>query len=611
MKKIDSNYAIQYRGKLKDYNLNNYIHSSDNGYWEAEGVQVNEANNFPFSDVTTIANYNSTLQIPDELLDIERHLRRVRRTRNIKERIIRLDFSDDMNEVTNYPVEDNYWNNDVLPPADYYPVKGILEVQSDNDLTIQTFHRLPDGSVWTRSYDNNTKSWTTWASEVPSILKEDEAVKSYNSTYNSYSQARYMESGYERGYTGYSPLNNHNYSVDTLSGISKRQLYQGKIKTKDGKEIDELSILNHFNKFNGTMTDIELLQYIHKKVVDYINERFTKNKATRPQGSYITLGNTVLDIPEFYSKDEFTKEFKASQGETPSKYILKRSGRLPNVAIPPVVRSKFYLKNNNLDLERIFKVWKREPDIPMSVAEIEGGVWTRNNLANMSINNPFLIKNTENFTPDGRVFTFELFGKDIPLLYNDDRGFMRNYLNRNTNNMRNNHPIEWSSYHKPLLKDKGILQGVVSTILDLYGYKYGDPSPIIGGRTGVPEYRFEVPNTKKMYDKIGTYIEDDNSFEDYRDLVSAITLKVERVNEGTPSESFLSSTDYIYIQVDNYFENRVFPISGYNSKFTNGNFIERGIRVTYKKGDNNLDYIYVYAVYDKSYAFRFEVIVEQ
>ena len=247
----------------------------------------------------------------------------------------------------------------------------------------------------------------------------------------------------------------------------------------------------------------------------------------------------------------------------------------------------------------------------MNVGEIEGGMWTRPNLANMSINNPFLIKNTENITPDGRVFTFELFGRDIPILYNDDRGFMRNYLNRNVNHMRGNHSIEWSSYHKPLMKDKGILQGVVSTVLDLYGYKYGDPSPIIGGRTGVPEYRFEVPNTKKMYEKIGTYVEDDTSFEDYRDLVSAITLKVERVNEGTPSESFLSSTDYIYIQVDDYFENRVFPISGYNSKFLNGNFIERGIRVTYKKGDNNLDYIYVYAVDDKSYAFRFEVIVEQ
>ena len=50
-------------------------------------------------------------------------------------------------------------------------ITGVLEILSDNDLTIQTFHRFPDESTWIRSYDAGKNKWSTWAAEVPSYLE--------------------------------------------------------------------------------------------------------------------------------------------------------------------------------------------------------------------------------------------------------------------------------------------------------------------------------------------------------------------------------------------------------------------------------------------------------
>ena len=55
-------------------------------------------------------------------------------------------------------------------------ITGIVEILSDNDLVIQTFHRSPDETTWVRSYNYATNEWTTWASEIPSFLHTNDPV---------------------------------------------------------------------------------------------------------------------------------------------------------------------------------------------------------------------------------------------------------------------------------------------------------------------------------------------------------------------------------------------------------------------------------------------------
>lgn len=75
-------------------------------------------------------------------------------------------------------------------------ITGVFEVLSDDDLVIQTFHRFPDESTWVRSYDYNTKKWTTWASEIPSFLHTNPEVqpRNFNSEYTTYTPDTAYES---------------------------------------------------------------------------------------------------------------------------------------------------------------------------------------------------------------------------------------------------------------------------------------------------------------------------------------------------------------------------------------------------------------------------------
>ena len=56
-------------------------------------------------------------------------------------------------------------------------ITGIVEILSDNDLVIQTFHRSPDETTWVRSYNYATNEWTTWASEIPSFLHTNAPIE--------------------------------------------------------------------------------------------------------------------------------------------------------------------------------------------------------------------------------------------------------------------------------------------------------------------------------------------------------------------------------------------------------------------------------------------------
>ena len=612
MKKIDSNFAIQYRGKLKDYNLNKYTHSYDNGYWEASGRQINDSNRFPFDDVNLISEYQNTIEIPDELLDVERHLDRVNRYRNDIEKDRKFNETDDISSVLNADVEKFYWgDNDNPIPDDFYPVQGIFEVQSDDDFTVQTFHRLPDGSVWTRSYDRKTDTWTEWASEVPSILLPDSTAATYISEYNEYREPSHVgERGIaytESGDTGFSPINNHKFD-ELENNHAPRQFYQMPIKTKTNGQDESLNIFNHYHKFNGTLTDIEVLQYINDKALNYLSMRRAKNEREE-SSEYPMIGGAKLNIPNFWTLDEINKFIKQRKDGF---YTLKKKGLITK---PMTIASRFYIKDD-LPITHLQTVWTVDGN-PFSLNDLNQGTWLKKDKEKLSIM-PKINTNNYHSSYGGKAFNdmnkftyMNIFGSST-IDYMTDEEVMNSYLNPDRNNLKSNrYGARWKSYHKPMIKEDGVLKGIVSTVNELFGFKYGEPSNIIGGRTGIPEYRFEIPNTRKMFDKIGTYIDDDSSYEDYTELVSAIILKVNRVNEDESKEEFFTGTEYIYIQVDEYFEEKIFPTTVYGSVFRNGDFKERGLKVTYRKGENDMDYIYVYAVEDKEYAFRYEVIIEQ
>lgn len=605
MKKLDSNYAIQYRGELKNYNLNNYIHAYDNGYWEASGEQINETNNFPFSDVEHIRNFDSTLEIPDELLDVLRHVDKQKKVRNTVEMNRRYDGSDNINGILNAPVENTEWkgydkSNPSRPsnyiPSNYFPVKGILEIQSDDDFTIQTFHRLPDGSVWSRTYDKKENKWTSWASEVPSILAPDKALNDYSKTVETERNPEQVLDSFRRGVTGYEQSGKYEFK-NSYSGPSQklpRQLYQTPIKTKDGKELKELSVLNHFHKFNGTMTDMELLQYIHKKVVDYLGYRESKlNDLKIKSGQSIKLGTVQIDIPNFYSLEDMTDRYYSKGSIT---YLTKLNGKfgpIPENGVSPgvTIQSRFY-KNDNLRVDSIRQAWGNDSNGIFSENDIKSGFWRYNNP--METNTHTVLNGIQDFYSSwGRYFFMGIFGKNT------------------AEKSQENLSIDWYSFHKPVQRQGFSPIGILSTNNELFGYRYGDPSPVIGGKRGVPEYRFEIPNTSKLNGIIQRQYGRDGTYEIYTEMVSAILLKITRVNEDEPRETFLGFTNYIYIKIDDYFEDRIFPIDGYQSKFDNGEFVERGIKITYKKAKDNLDYIYLYSDGNRDFAYKCEVIIEQ
>lgn len=607
MKKLDSNYAIQYRGKLKNYNLNDYIHAYDNGYWEASGELINETNNFPFSDVEYIRSFDSTLEIPDELLDVLRHVDKQKKIRNTVEMNRRYDGSDNINGILNTPVENTEWqgvdkSNPSSPanyiPSNYFPVKGILEVQSDDDFTIQTFHRLPDGSVWTRTYDKKENRWTSWASEVPSILAPDKALNEYGKTIENEAKPDIYSESIHRGVTGYEQSGKYEFKNSYVGPYQKlpRQLYQTPIKTKDGKELKELSILNHFHKFNGTMTDMELLQYIHKKVVDYLLYRESKlNDSKIKGGESIKLGTVQIDIPSFYSLQDMTDQYYRQGNVT---YLAKLNGKFgvtPKGSSPGItIQSRFY-KNDNLRVDSIRQAWGYDSDGIFPENNIQSGLWENN--SPMEIGTHTVLNGIQDFYSSyGQYFFMGIFGKNTAEYSKSDDKLS----------------IDWHSFHKPVSRQGNSPVGILSTNNELFGYRYGEPSPVIGGKRGVPEHRFEIPNTSKLNDVIQRqYNRNENSYEVYTEMVSAILLKITRVNEDEPSETFIGFTNYIYIKVDDYFEDRIFPIDGYQSKFDNGEFVERGIKITYKKAKDNLDYIYLYSDGNRDFAYKCEVIIEQ
>lgn len=607
MKKLDSNYAIQYRGKLKNYNLNYYIHAYDNGYWEASGEQINESNNFPFSDVEYIRSFDSTLEIPDELLDVLRHVDKQKKVRNTVEMNRRYDDNDSINSILNAPVENTEWKGfDRTNPSspsnyirgNYFPVKGILEIQSDDDFTIQTFHRLPDGSVWTRTYDKKENKWTSWASEVPSILAQDKALNEYSKLTENEARPDLYSKNIHKGVTGYEQSGKYEFK-NSYSGPSQklpRQLYQTPIKTKDGKELKELSILNHFHKFNGTMTDMELLQYIHKKVVDYLLYRESKlNDSKIKGGESIKLGTVQIDIPSFYSLEEMTDQYHRQVEDVT--YLAKLNGKFgvtPKGSSPGItIQSRFY-KNDNLRVDSIRQAWGYDSNGIFPESKIQSGIWDN---SPMEIGIHTILNGIQDFYSSyGQYFFMGIFGKNTADNSKDDEKLS----------------IDWHSFHKPVSRQRNSPVGILSTNNELFGYRYGEPSPVIGGKRGVPEHRFEIPNTSKLNSIIQRqYNRNENSYEVYTEMVSSILLKITRVNEDEPSETFIGFTNYIYVKVDDYFEDRIFPIDGYQSKFDNGEFVERGIKITYKKAKDNLDYIYLYSDGNRDFAYKCEVIIEQ
>lgn len=74
-------------------------------------------------------------------------------------------------------------------------ITGIIEVLSEDNLTIQTFYRYPDMSVWTRSFDPATNTWNEWATEVPTYVKKSKRNSDFSGADEFYGDNRMVNMG--------------------------------------------------------------------------------------------------------------------------------------------------------------------------------------------------------------------------------------------------------------------------------------------------------------------------------------------------------------------------------------------------------------------------------
>lgn len=116
-------------------------------------------------------------------------------------------------------------------------ITGIIEVLSEDNLTIQTFYRYPDMSVWTRSFDPSTNSWNEWATEVPTYIKRNKNGLGNDEADEFYGDNRLVRMGspfsiHNMGYKSKVVLKPYLYNINilgyeyskTIKGTSKADL---------------------------------------------------------------------------------------------------------------------------------------------------------------------------------------------------------------------------------------------------------------------------------------------------------------------------------------------------------------------------------------------------
>lgn len=214
---------------------------------------------------------------------------------------------------------------------------GILEVVSDGKLTVQYFHRLPDMSVWERSYTIYT-GWNKWASSVASVLKSDlindrireDRLRINNITPKSYiedtplpNDVVYFLSDYnkEKSITGVNELQ----ASDTLNNDTRILQYQS-VQDK----INAYHPYNMYTKFNKTINPFDFHSYIDSKVIYTLDAwKFTKESQNG-----INVNGYYIDLPRLMSSEELGE--KLEEGNI--KAILRNG--------PVIKRDEFYIFDN-------------------------------------------------------------------------------------------------------------------------------------------------------------------------------------------------------------------------------------------------------------------------
>ena len=307
-----------YRGKIRNTNvdLNRYIRAEHSGIYEIN-IPVNNTSvlNLPPNDIT-FSNNEYVGLTPESFLRLYR------------------------NKGSDIQVENDLIKFTGKPSDESNFLTGVLEVISDGKLTIQKFHRLPDGSLWQRTFNNMNMRWTDWAAEIPSYVKSN---SEYDTRQRDGNNPEMENNGKD------SNINIENYYVDFYDGKNKkvnRNNYMGAYRVINGESINKYNSFNMYHKLNGTMTDLE--------VVDYIDYLIRKSediggvcKPTDSPGAGETNGIYLNRVGfknyNYITKDEFNNKvqnlFKTPNAGESDAEKAKRNQRL-------LLLNKYRLKNN-------------------------------------------------------------------------------------------------------------------------------------------------------------------------------------------------------------------------------------------------------------------------
>lgn len=339
MKDMTSTFNLSYRGELGNIDLNTMIHSFQNGYYEVNNSDyVISSNHYPLPNYVLydlenqflISNqlFNSKLQKDATKIKVMEYneglvpsasyygagiynippkgmwynyfnitlSKRPLGSRNINYRMyIKNDYTkglfkedtiynrNDINENNYSPTWIPYKNQiDILNHfnSNKKIITGIFELLSDEDLVIQTFHRFPDESTWTRSYDFEKDEWTTWAAEVPSYLKLDKRpLPPYTNHNNTVSEGD-LRVPTSKG------LHNNSYEVEIdIDPTTNISIY-------DENYVDE-------NIYEGELKDLHSIENnIKERLIDI------------DSGSDTTIDPKPIEGPKFLVHDEFLKDSK-------------------------------------------------------------------------------------------------------------------------------------------------------------------------------------------------------------------------------------------------------------------------------------------------------------
>lgn len=142
------NRVMTYRGILKRQNIDNLNRSFDTGFYEVSPSEVDPSIGFPALEFTT-----------EDLVDTLFPYIAKSSNKHAIEKDVNFSTTYLSKIIKHYTENKNYCS-------------GMLEIISDDDMAIQTFHRLPDGLVSERTYDKLTGTWSEWVMEVPTVVKQ-------------------------------------------------------------------------------------------------------------------------------------------------------------------------------------------------------------------------------------------------------------------------------------------------------------------------------------------------------------------------------------------------------------------------------------------------------